>query len=257
MNSATPAEPVLSLVIPAYNYADQIDLNVRLIQELLTQYPESFELILVNDGSSDETPQRIQKLATDFSTIRVISYPNNRGKGFAVKQGVEAAKGKYVFFTDVDLPYGLDPILIGIEILNRDSVDIILGSRDLAESHDILSYDLKRKIAKKGFNMIVNWFLRLGIKDTQCGLKGFRREVALDIFSQVSREDFSFDVEVLFLAKRKKYRIQFVPVHLKHSAVSTVSVIRDSFKMFGSVLVITCNHWRGKYDVNNLNERVR
>lgn len=252
MNSFVLARPVLSLVIPAYNYGAGLQANITVVITALRKQSLSFELIVVNDGSTDETAKIGAELADNYSELRMISYSPNRGKGYAVKQGVQAARGAYVFFTDVDLPYGMEPIWQGLELLRSQPIDMVLGSRDLAESSDISSYDLKRKIAKRGFNIIVNSLLNLGIKDTQCGLKGFKRAVALDIFDQVTRDDFSFDVEVLFLAKQKHYRFLLVPVHLNHSALSTVSVLRDSLKMFASVLVIANNHWHHRYHFEDI-----
>ena len=239
---------ILSLVIPVFNYEKDLKLNVDLVVTGLRKKKIAFELILVNDGSLDKTREEMIKLSSIYPEIKIIDYPKNRGKGYAVKQGVLIAEGKFIFFTDVDLPYGLEPIYQGMEILATDNIDMILGSRDLVESQDILSYDLKRKITKRGFSLIVNSLLRLDIKDTQCGLKGFKKVAAQDIFTQLTRNDFSFDVEVLYLARRKKFNIKLVPVHLKHSASSTVSVLRDPIKMLGSVLMIRLNIFFKKYD---------
>jgi dolichyl-phosphate beta-glucosyltransferase len=248
-------QPVLSLIIPVFNFESGLKANIEAALRQLIQVHLDFELFLIDDGSTDGTYRQMQDLAERHASIRLIHYPDNHGKGYAVKQGIQVAQGQFVFFTDVDLPYGVEPILAGLGIMREGAVDLVLGSRDLAESHDILSYDLKRKIAKKGFNLVVNSLLGLGIKDTQCGLKGFRREVAVDIFNQVTRDDFSFDVEVLFLAKRKNYEIRLLPVHLRHSEVSTVSVLRDSVRMFASVLTIVNNNLHKKYDFKKNDRR--
>lgn len=247
MNTAS-APLRLSLVIPVYNFATQLEPNVLQILRELKDAAAGFELILVNDGSSDDTPVVMARLAAAHPELCVIDYPVNRGKGHAVRRGVLAARGEYVFFTDVDLPYGLAPIFEGLRLMARERVDVVLGSRDLAESEDIRSYSLKRKITKKAFSLIVNLLLGIGISDTQCGLKGFRTPVAKDIFGRLTRSDFSFDVEVLYLAKSAGYIHRLLPVHLNHSKSSTVSVVRDSLKMLRSVFAITLNILTGKYD---------
>lgn len=233
--------PELSLVIPVFNYEYELPANINRVLQELRAGIYSFEVILVNDGSTDRTAEKMFELARVNPEVSVINYGQNRGKGYAVKAGMRKARGKYLFFTDVDLPYGVEPVLTGTKLLMETNTDIVLGSRDLPESEDILSYGRNRKIAKSVFSKIVNLFFRLGITDTQCGLKGFSRKAAKDIFSQVTTEGFAFDVEVLFLARWKRYRIELIPVRLKHSASTTVSLVNDAVKMLGSLVRIKIN----------------
>jgi len=237
----------LSLIIPVFNYEFQLPSNINHVLQELRAGIYSFEIVLVNDGSTDRTAEKMEELSRGNPEVIIINNEQNRGKGYAVKAGMQKARGKYLFFTDVDLPYGIKPVLSGVKVLMETDVDIVLGSRDLPESEDILSYDRRRKLAKSVFSKIVNIFFRLGITDTQCGMKGFSRKAAEDIFSQVTTDGFGFDVEVLFLAGWKKYRIELLPVRLKHSASTTVSLANDSVKMLGSLVRIKMNSLLKKY----------
>lgn len=239
--------PELSLIIPVFNYEAGLPSNIALVLQELRVGMDSFEVILVNDGSTDRTAEKMSELARANPEVRVIDYGQNRGKGYAVKAGMRKARGKYLFFTDVDLPYGIKPVLTGTKLLKERKADLVLGSRDLPESEDILSYGRSRKIAKNVFSKIVNFFFRLGITDTQCGLKGFSRQAADDIFSRITTDGFAFDVEVLFLARRKSYRIELIPVQLNHSGSSTVSLVNDALKMLGSLVRIKINSLLKKY----------
>lgn len=237
--------PMLTLVLPVYNYGSRLRANMDRVMTRLRKEKFQFELVLVNDGSKDKTGAIMKKLSKQYREIRIISYPKNRGKGYAVKQGMLNAHGRFVFFTDVDIPYGLEPIFEGMEILKQGEADVVLGSRDLSGPPGSTSYSLGRKITKKLFSVLVNSVLKLGITDTQCGLKGFRKEVAKDIFSRVTIDDFCFDVEAIYIAKARKYGINLIPVSMKCSSdQSTVSIFRDSMKMLVSLIRILFNHSR-------------
>lgn len=248
MNNKKGQEILLSLVIPVYNYESKLYSNLNSVVEELKKKQFSFEVILVNDGSTDRTEAVIKKISEIRPEIKPISYNRNRGKGYAVRKGILAATGRIIFFTDVDLPYGLEPIFKGLELIDKQGFDIVLGSRDLPESKGISFYNWKRKIFGKIFSLLANFILSLGISDTQCGLKGFKREVAKTIFSQLTRNDFSFDVEVLYLARKKRFNIKLIPVHLNHPmGTSTVSLIGDPLKMFGGIFAIKYNDIIHKY----------
>lgn len=239
--------PTLTLVLPVYNYESRLKTNTDRIMTRLRKEKFQSELVLVNDGSKDKTGAIMEKLAKRYPEIKMVTYPKNRGKGYAVKQGMLKAMGRVVFFTDADLPYGTGPILKGLKIFEEGNADIVLGSRDMAGPAGISAYESERKIAKKLFSSIANFISGLGITDTQCGLKGFRREVAREIFRQVTISGFCFDVEVLHLAKIKKYRIRTIPVQMEKSDMSTVSILPDSIKMLGSLMRIAFNAASRRY----------
>lgn len=239
--------PTLTLVLPVYNYGSRLKYSTDSIVKRLRMEKIRFEIVMVNDGSRDKTREIMENLSREYGELEIITYLNNRGKGYAVKAGMLKAKGRFVFFTDADLPYGLEPILKGLKIFEEGAVDVVLGSRDLAGPTGASAYESERKIAKKLFSSIANSILGLGITDTQCGLKGFRREVAMEIFPQLTICGFCFDVEVLHIAQIKKYRIRLIPVRMKRSNTSTVSILPDSIKMLGSLARIAVNAASGGY----------
>lgn len=248
MTDKNSQEILLSLVIPVYNYENKLRENIERIIKEFKKKQIIFELILVNDGSTDDTETIIKELSMIYSEIKLISYPKNRGKGYAVKQGVLTATGKIIFFTDVDLPYGLEPILYGLKLIKIKGYDIVLGSRDLFGFKKKLFYNWKRQIAHKIFSLIVNFILSIDINDTQCGLKGFKKEVAKKIFPQLTRNGFSFDIEVIYLARKNKFNIKLIPVYLEHFTFSsTISLWHDSLKMLIDIFAIKYNILFNKY----------
>ena len=243
-----PDELFLSLVFPVYNYQKFLKDNVCLAVEEFKKHGFPFEIILVNDGSCDESDQEMNQLAVEYSQIKAINFSKHHGKGYVVKHGMLQAKGKYIFFTDIDLPYGLSPILEGLNLFENSDVDAILGSRDIPEGGGISNYSLKRRITKKVFSLLVNTIFQLGITDTQCGLKGFRKQIAQQIFQRIIVEGFSFDVEVIYLIKKMSFRRTLLPVFLNQSSWSTVSVSRDSMTMLKDLMGILGNILAKKYD---------
>jgi len=242
--------PTLSLIIPVYNYASKLKGNINRAVHALRGRGLSFEIILVNDGSRDKTGEEIVALSQVYPEVKSLSYSPNRGKGYAVKEGILQAEGWYVFFTDVDLPYGVDPIVAGLLLLQAGEVGAVLGERHmpgLSKHHALRSQ--RRAILREIFSVFVNGLLQLGVKDTQCGLKGFKREIAQQVFPRVTRTDFSFDVEVILLLRKMGCRFSFVRVEEQHSDVTTVHVLRDGFKMLYSVVVIFLKGLKLKKDV--------
>ncbi len=234
----SPAETdelLLSLVMPAYNFEDRLEGNIQAVIDALREKGFPFEVILVNDGSRDSTGEKMTALCRRYPELTVLDYTGNRGKGYAVRQGVALARGRYIFFTDIDLPYGLDPVFAGLSELQTGIVDMTLGSRDLPESSVKVSYSPIRQTTKKLFSGLVSRLLKLGIADTQCGLKGFERETAKELFSGLTIDDFSFDVELLYRASRMKKRIRLVPVCLSHSK-SSFALLPQSLRMLFSML---------------------
>lgn len=233
-----PTELLLSLILPIYNFETRLREHVEYVLKVLRGEDIPFELILVNDGSRDNSAGVLAELAQEHSEVKWLDNAKNRGKGHAVRQGVTAAQGQYIFFTDIDLSYGLGPVLSGMRRMMTSDADLMLGSRDLPESQDVVPYSIPRKVTKKVFSFLVNRVLGLGITDTQCGLKGFRKAVAKELFSRSVIDDFCFDVEILYLARESGKKIELMPVQLAH-ANSSFSLLSASFQMFGSLISLS------------------
>ena len=220
----------LSLVIPAYNEGAIIKDTVEAALTALSGKFDGFELIVVDDGSTDGTKEILSQLS---GSVTLISCAGNRGKGFAVKTGMLAARGDIVFFTDADLAYGLDIIETGAKLLGETGADIVAGSRKL-EKNGYAGYPAPRLIASKCFSLILRAVT--GMKyDTQCGVKGFKKRAADEIFNSCETDGFSFDFEAMAFAQRHGYRIVEMPVKILNHRDSRVSLARDGLRMLVEV----------------------
>jgi dolichyl-phosphate beta-glucosyltransferase len=245
----------LSFIIPVYNGESRIAENVKKTIEYLKDQNYTFEVILIDDGSLDNTDLEIKKLEENIPHVRPLFNERNRGKGFSIRKGILASQGNYILYTDADIAYPLFQVknlLRGLE----DGYDIVVGSRAYEESRFILSprdfrYIYQRHLIGRIFNLFVRSILIEKIRDTQSGFKGFKRQAAKDLFSKQQHNDFSFDVEVLFLAQKSGYRIKEIPVVVEYSGEpSSVMLLRDSLRMFWAVWQIKWNYLRGRYRLN-------
>ena len=234
----------LSVVVPAYNEDARLGPTLRTIRAHLKSRINAAgtgngptEIIVVDDGSTDRTGAVAAEALRGRPRDRVLRRGKNRGKGFSVKEGMLAAAGRLILFTDADLSTPiteLEKLLAGI----RDGHDIVIGSRALPGAEIRRRQRVLRERMGKTFNLFVRGWVLKGFPDTQCGFKLFRREAARDIFSRVRLDGFSFDVEVLFLARRLGYSIGQVPVVWINSpdskvrlVASSVSMLRDLFRI--------------------------
>jgi dolichyl-phosphate beta-glucosyltransferase len=243
----TPVE--LSLIIPAYNEQDLIISTLEvLVQFLETRIPQ-FEILVVDDGSRDNTTQIVQQYSLGQPRVRLLAQPANLGKGRAIQRGVFESKGKYIIFMDADLPYSLDAIGSILAALAGE-YDLAIGSRHL-EGSEVRDIPVFRYIAGQVFSLLVGILMFPGIHDTQCGIKGFRAEAAQEIFKRLTIQKFGFDVEVLYIARKLKYSILPVPVKMTGFRYdSRINVLRDSGRMFLDLFTIRWNDLRGKYGMN-------
>ncbi len=231
------AEPEveISIVIPAYNEEVRIGMTlVRTLEYLRARHPSS-EVLVVDDGSRDDTVDVVEQISVAEPSVRVLRQPRNLGKGAAVRRGVMEAKGQVVLFMDADLATPveeLDTLLVYL----RKGYRVVIGSRGLAESDIRQRQPPGRELMGRVFNLLVRTVLLGGFKDTQCGFKLFDREAARELFGRQKLDGFAFDVEVLLLAKELGYRIAEVPVVWYHAPNSKVSPIADSSKMLGDLL---------------------
>ena len=240
----------VSVVIPAYNEEDRLPKTLVSVLEFLSGNYEKFEIIVVSDGSTDDTVKVVSQFSSLAAQIRVISYENNRGKGHAVRLGVLSARGRRVLFNDAD---GSTPIeeLQRLEDALSDDIQVAIGSRAMfsdATSVDTVWY---RKYIGRTFNAIVNLIVLPGIADTQCGFKLFTRSAAQYLFTHQTSDGFSFDVELLFLARKAKYGIAEVPVNWTNVPGSKVDLVQDSTRMFFDILRFRIADFAGTYRKGN------
>ena len=227
---------LVSLVIPMYNEERIIKATINSVKEYMDGAFEDYEVIFVNDCSTDGSLALAEPLATE--KIKILHLDKNGGKGRAIRLGILAAKGDVIFFTDCDLAYGLDVIGRGLEYFeNNPDCDVLIGSRTLhPEGRE--GYTLIRKLASVVYLALLKTYGGLKTSDSQSSLKAFRSEAAFKIFSLCEENGFSFDFEVLLIAQKLKLKIMEMPVKIINHADSSVNLARDSVKMFKKVFEI-------------------
>jgi glycosyltransferase involved in cell wall biosynthesis len=239
----------LSIVIPAFNEEQRLPNAVERIGSYLSARPLRAEIIAVDDGSSDATPNLIERYRERYPGLRLISNGANRGKGFSVRHGVLEARGEIVLFTDADLSTPIEEADKLLAALNEQGCDVAIGSRGMDSSLIEVHQSVFREQAGNLFNLLVRGITGLEFSDTQCGFKAFRREPARIIFEQQRIERFGFDPEILFLAKRHGLRVAEIPVRWSHDSATKVNVVGDGIRMFLELGVIRWNSLRGRYPV--------
>ncbi len=231
--------------MPAYNEGRGIQ---SVLSRLLAYFDEEgtdVEVIVVDDGSSDDTKSWIERAAEADPRIVSAGFAVNQGKGAAVREGLRRARGRVVAFTDADLPYGPEKILEGKALVDR-GVDFVAGARDLAELDSRRDYPLPRRVASFVFGRFVSAVLGTAIEDSQCGLKLMRRDVA-DAFAETLTIDrFAFDVEMLLLARSWGLRVERLPVSMIHMAPSSVQLTRDALDMARDVARLAARRRTGR-----------
>ena len=240
------SEVVLSVVIPAFNESSRLPATLQAVVTLLQSRSETFEVLVVDDGSTDDTAELVQRVCREAPEVRLLRLPANLGKGAAVRNGMLNARGEYILFTDADLSA---PIAEAERLLEplKNGYDVALGSRGLRPEWISQRQSRIRGAAGRLFNLWTRSIAGLDFQDTQCGFKAFRRQAAETVFTRQRISGFGFDVEVLYLARKFGYRVLEVPVHWAHSEGSTVHMLRDSVRMFLDLLRIRWNNWRGRY----------
>jgi glycosyltransferase involved in cell wall biosynthesis len=245
--------PVLSLVIPVYNAADQLPTTLDAVDQFVTRYAGRLEVVLVDDCSTEvETQLILEDFARQHDYARVLRNARNRGKGFSVTRGMLAARGRYRVFTDVDLAYPLDQVHRIVDELMTGS-DVAIACRVLPESRYLMSpsffhYLYTRHLMSRAFNRVVQAFLLPGILDTQAGLKGFTAEAAQLCFSRTTIPGFGFDIECLYVAQQHGLSIKQTAVSFRYDdEPTTVRFARDSSRMLRDIWQVRTNAWRGQY----------
>jgi dolichyl-phosphate beta-glucosyltransferase len=235
------SEIELSVVIPAFNEERRLPPTLIHIIDHCENANLAYELIVVDDGSSDTTSDVVKKFGRVRSTVRLIRLPRNQGKGHAVKLGVLSSQGRRVLFADAD---GATPILE----LNRlwaaldQGADVAIGSRAKSSEDTHVSTLLHRKVLGRIFNNVVNLIILPGVADTQCGFKLFTRQAANFLFTHQRSDRFSFDVELLYLAKRAELKVDEVAVNWTNIPGSKVNLLLDSLLMLRDILRFRVRH---------------
>lgn len=232
----------LSVVVPAYNEEEHIETTVREVYDYLSGFGLAYEIIIVNDGSSDSTLEKSEKLACELACVRLISYSPNQGKGYAVRTGMLKASGNRILFTDADNATPIQELPAFMSALDG-GFSVAIASRAVRGAVRVVHQPFHREIGGKLLNLFIRLFAVRGIKDTQCGFKLFTREAARAVFSQCIINRFSFDVETLYLARRFGYKIAELPVHWYHHDNSRVSPIKDGLRMLIDIAKIRLHRY--------------
>jgi len=232
IGSRKKSTPYLSVVIPAYNEEDRIGKTIEKTLEYLQKQEYSYELIIVDDGSCDNTSGVVESFIKNDPNSHFLSYPDNAGKGKAVRTGIVASKGEFVLFMDADYSTPIEELEKAFAVM-QNGADIAIGSRGLEPDMVVVKQPSYRQWGAKIFNMIAFYWLSLTeFKDTQCGFKLFRGKMARKIFSIMKVDGYMFDVESLYLAKKHKYVIREFPVHWINDPSSKLRFFYDTARMF-------------------------
>jgi len=241
------AHPRLSIVIPAYNECLRIEGTLERVMSCIQKCKWDAEVLVVDDGSTDETPAIIQRWMQKHPRLHLIKNPGNRGKGYSVRNGLLQAAGDIVMFTDADLSAPMEEAELLMAAIDNGA-DVAIGSRWLDKQRQTIHQPLYRRFFGRCFNWVTRRVMSLPFKDTQCGFKAFKREAAQVIFRLQTIERWGFDPEILFIARKLKYRIVEVPVTWGHDERSRMSYLKDGMKMLEEMAEIRGNSVRGRYD---------
>ena len=241
-----PLELDLSVVIPAFNEQERIGSTLDGVAKYLRERKLRAEIIVVSDGSRDRTPEVVRGKSRDIPELLLVELPENRGKGFAVRTGIERARGRFILFSDADNSTSIEEYDRFLPLLET-GISVVIGSRALPDSQIQVHQNKIRETMGKSFNLLVQSLVISGLKDTQCGFKAFEREAIRKIISGQRVERFGFDVEILYLAKKFGYEIREVPVRWINSPQSRVRIFSDSFRMIWDLLRIRWLDLRGEY----------
>lgn len=233
----------LSLIIPAYNEAQRIRASLESAEAYFDRQGYDYEIIVVDDGSTDGTQQVVRD---SHPEVHLESYGENRGKGYAVRHGMAVAGGDYRLFSDADGSTPIDELESFWPHLD-DGADVVIASRALPDSDVELHQPWYRENMGRVFNLMLRAMRLTRFHDTQCGFKVFTRRAADIVFPRQTIDGFGFDPEILYIAEHYGLRIDEVPVHWVNCPYTRVNALTDSARMFGEMLQIRLNAWRGRY----------
>lgn len=238
--------PQYSIVIPAYNESRRLPATLRSVVDCIRANKWRAEVIVVNDGSTDSTPDVVREFARQAPEVRLIENPGNHGKGYSVRNGMLQALGDVVMFTDSDLSAPIEEAERLFHAIDMGA-DIAIGSRWLEKSRQTQRQPLYRQFFGRCFNAVTRAVMGLHFADTQCGFKAFTRAAAQTVFQLQTIERWGFDPEILYIALKRGYNVVEVPVSWAHDERSRISYLKDGTKMLEELALIRWNALTGRY----------
>jgi len=240
--------PTYSIVIPAFNEGTRLGPTLEKVLGYVHAQKWDAEIIVVNDGSRDNTADIVRSFAAKDPALRLVENPGNRGKGYSVRNGMLNARGQIVLFSDADLSSPIEEAPKLFQALEAGA-DIAIGSRWLRAETQTQRQPLHRQLFGRIFNLMLRITLGLKFKDTQCGFKAFKQSAVQKIFPLQKIERWGFDPEILFLARKFGFKVQEIPVAWGHSGETRINPLLDGFRMFVEMLRVRWYDLSGKYDV--------
>ena len=239
--------PNYSIVIPAFNESARIPATLRAVVDCIRERGWSAEVVVVDDGSRDNTAEVVRAFAATAPEVRLLQNPGNRGKGFSVRSGLLQSFGEVVMFTDADLSSPIEEAE-GLFAAIAAGADIAIGSRWLERGRQTHRQPLYRQVFGRCFNAVTRAVMNLPFADTQCGFKAFTRAAAQTVFQLQTIERWGFDPEILFIALKRGYRIVEIPVSWAHDERTRMSYLKDGLKMLEEIAIVRWNALLGRYN---------
>jgi len=224
---------VVSVIMPAYNEEQRLEACFDGVVEALERHGKPFEVILEEDGSTDKTPEIMDRLAANGSFVKALHFPRRMGKGFGIRKCFENARGEYIVLIDSDMEYPPEKIPDLLNTINGH--DIVVGSRSIWINRKNGKTKIARAVLSRLYSMLIESLFGVNLQDYQSGFKAFRRRV-IDAVQPLTSNGFEIDSEILIKALRKGFKVGFIPITYTYKGNSKVNVFRDSSKMFLSVI---------------------
>lgn len=239
--------PKLTIIIPVFNGQDFLEGNLQRIVAWRSRLGFWVDIIVVDDGSTDNTRKILDDFVMDKDFLKIIHLPRNTGKGYALRQGLEVAAGAFIGFTDSDLPYGLDIFTEMLAEAETKNIALVYGSRSHSNSAPLVDYGWLRKCGRKFFSFVVGSLIIKNIPDTQCGIKLINAKLAKIVANKSVVNRFAFDIELFMIALANKFLLQDSPVVLNHRKESSIHVVKDTLRMLYDIIRIKVNVFKKYY----------
>jgi len=228
----------ISIIIPGFNEEKRIQKTLHTLYSYCIQEFSHFEILFVDDGSTDQTRRIVNQISTDIRQIYYLGYTKNMGKGYAIRFGMRHAKGRYVFFTDADLPYDTQFFVHAVETFLQTDCEIISGNRHLDQSRNDAGVSQKRIWVSRIFSLIIRMLHRIEISDTQCGIKGFKKDCIRKLLQESRINGYAFDVEIFVLARLNQWDVELLPVVLVNNQFSKIRLGFDPLNILVDLIII-------------------